>query len=1092
MASLKFIMDVDDEEHDPRVTEHNPGVLKTSKEPNPPIASPGNDPSRPPTSSHENPQDLDDRLTPAAQTKRRGPSGRSTKPTATAPSSSTTISSARPSPARRRSTDSIESTMDPTRYGGPGQSSSSGMTPSGRTNMPSRPVPNVPGEGNLPIKLTPITGRVSRAKKGMPVHTCEICRPSKTFTRAEHLRRHQLSHKTPAYRCEFPGCEKTFHRADLLARHSQRHEQDGKSSRATDGSRRHSEVSLEDATHGMGYMPHQSMGEGSGSHTALPTQPDMSSGSSYTRNTPSYQQMSNQGSGSGQTPMSPPQHPDRRGSYTPQSTGPSHLDYVLSSEQQLSMINNPVSSIGGSPIAGTPYRIDYNQPRTSSPFPVYIGPQGLPHHLPSLTIPDNNVPGLLPTATETSPWPSSASDSNFSTPSDGHTRLATSDWPMYQPGAAPSLHSPGIEAMTSAEPFFNTFSPSHPYPRYEPMLELPTSFPDERSLLDPTHPYPYSSVRSPTPPPVSLSAQTAENLVTLAAPSIPGGSSILGRQKESAATLGPYSGAAFLTAITISRPIRRAIPEYLDVYWKRFDNLFPLVHRRSLEPAADEVLQCAMAAVGTQYLQGKEDRIRGNTLHEFAWQEAKRFPQWNVRVMQAILLCEFYARFRGQKAVYRPSQPFQSLYSRVANSQSPDNYTSSAATREERWHEWIEAESRRRLLAACFVLDTHTSIYHEQPPVHTYTVPTPPIPLTRRSKDLWDARTSEEWETVITSTPPDLEPATLSEEVNLTPERVATAPLLDRAVFLASEMLRLPRRPSPTALDLSADLNLASTERISQLFPGSAVANTYLALHYTPLHDLLAVSGDSWLFSRKVLDAQKFQQRQKRLKLWSGSPHAGAAAGFAAKALLAFLDDNNSNNSDNVNNDNTTTTTTATLYSSPTITQAGESKEKEKTTTREKRKAGHGSTTTPTTTTDTPLSTTNAWNMSDMSDYWALYVCALICWALNHRATTTSTTTTTTRSSTTTISSSSSTITRSSSIDRSEREARAWLAAVAGAATDEVLLLLRAQRGAPAVVSAARRRLEDEAAGAGKSMLLVDALGVLRKLEEEGVGRRWF
>ncbi|KAI0601512.1 hypothetical protein F4775DRAFT_400010 [Biscogniauxia sp. FL1348] len=1146
MASLKFIMDVDDEEHDPRVNEHKPGVLKTSKEPNPPIASGGNDPSRPPTSSHENPQVLDDRLTPA-QTKRRGPSGRSTKPTATASSSSTTIPSARPSPARRRSTDSIESTMDPTRYGGPGQSSSSSMTPSGRTNMPSRPVPNVPGEGNLPIKLTPITGRVSRAKKGMPVHTCEICRPSKTFTRAEHLRRHQLSHKNPAFRCEFPGCEKTFHRADLLARHSQRHDQDGKSSKGTDGSRRHSEVSLEDATHGIGYMSHQSMGESSGSHTALPTQPDMSSGSSYTRNTPSYQQMGTQGSGSGQTPMSPPQHPDRRGSYTPQSTGPSHLDYVLSSEQQLSMMNNPVSSMGGSPIAGTPYRIDYHQPRTSSPFPVYIGSQGLSHHLPSLTIPDNNVPGLLPTATETSPWPSSASDSNFSTPSDGQTRLATSDWPMYQPSAAPSLHSPGIEAMASAEPFFNTFSSSHPYPRYDPMLELPTSFPDERSLLDPTHPHPYSSVRSPTPPPVSLSAQTAENLVTLAAPSIPGGPSILGRQKESAATLGPYSGAAFLTAITISRPIRSAIPEYLDVYWKRFDNLFPLVHCRSLEPAADEVLQCAMAAVGTQFLRGKEDRIRGNTLHEFAWQEAKRFPQWNVQVMQAILLCEFYARFRGRKAVCRPSQPFQSLYSRVsteyspsppsslsvgsltcsffqdylfsfvlsspidrwhlystslssqvANFQSPDNYASSAATREERWHEWIEAESRRRLLAACFVLDTHTSIYHEQPPIHTYTIPTPPIPLTRRSKDLWYAQTSEEWEALMASTPPDLEPATLSEEVNLTPERVATAPPLDRAVFLASEILRLPRRLNPATLDLSADLNLASTERISRLFPGSAVANTYLALHYTPLHDLLAVSGDSWLFSQKELDPQEFQQRQKRLKLWSGSPHAGAAAGFAAKALLAFLDDNNNNSNENLDNDNTTTTTTTTPY--PTAPQAEKNKEKEKTT-RGRRRRGNSTTTTTTTTTQSHQPDTspptqrnnNTWNMSDMSDYWALYVCALICWALNHRGVTRSS-----ASASASLPSSSSSapnptrLSSSSAIDKSEREARAWLATVAAAATPEEVLRARGRgAAAAAVVGAARRRLEDEAAGAGKSMLLVDALGVLRKLEE-GAGWRWF
>jgi hypothetical protein len=31
----------------------------------------------------------------------------------------------------------------------------------------------------VPVKLTPITGRVSRARKGVPVHTCEICRPPK-------------------------------------------------------------------------------------------------------------------------------------------------------------------------------------------------------------------------------------------------------------------------------------------------------------------------------------------------------------------------------------------------------------------------------------------------------------------------------------------------------------------------------------------------------------------------------------------------------------------------------------------------------------------------------------------------------------------------------------------------------------------------------------------------------------------------------------------------------------------------------------------------------------------------------------------------
>lgn len=32
---------------------------------------------------------------------------------------------------------------------------------------------------DLPVKYTPVTGRLSRAKKGVPVHTCDICSPVK-------------------------------------------------------------------------------------------------------------------------------------------------------------------------------------------------------------------------------------------------------------------------------------------------------------------------------------------------------------------------------------------------------------------------------------------------------------------------------------------------------------------------------------------------------------------------------------------------------------------------------------------------------------------------------------------------------------------------------------------------------------------------------------------------------------------------------------------------------------------------------------------------------------------------------------------------
>ncbi|KAF2169137.1 hypothetical protein M409DRAFT_20364 [Zasmidium cellare ATCC 36951] len=65
------------------------------------------------------------------------------------------------------------------------------------------------------------TGRVSKATKGHRVHHCEEC--GKTYTRAEHLRRHQQNHKPGAFPCDYPGCGRSFYREDLLVRHKARH-----------------------------------------------------------------------------------------------------------------------------------------------------------------------------------------------------------------------------------------------------------------------------------------------------------------------------------------------------------------------------------------------------------------------------------------------------------------------------------------------------------------------------------------------------------------------------------------------------------------------------------------------------------------------------------------------------------------------------------------------------------------------------------------------------------------------------------------------------------------------------------------------------
>ncbi|KAI1395613.1 hypothetical protein F4819DRAFT_477925 [Hypoxylon fuscum] len=79
-------------------------------------------------------------------------------------------------------------------------------------------------EGAVLPKMTSVPDHVSRVRKELSVHTCDVCKPPRTFTRAEHLRRHKQSHKLPGFPCTFPGCGSAFHKAELLALHTQRHE----------------------------------------------------------------------------------------------------------------------------------------------------------------------------------------------------------------------------------------------------------------------------------------------------------------------------------------------------------------------------------------------------------------------------------------------------------------------------------------------------------------------------------------------------------------------------------------------------------------------------------------------------------------------------------------------------------------------------------------------------------------------------------------------------------------------------------------------------------------------------------------------------
>ncbi|KAL2149160.1 hypothetical protein VTH82DRAFT_8508 [Thermothelomyces myriococcoides] len=1018
-----------------------------------------------------------------------------------ASSSSLAPASSGDSSANQQSTVS-DNLMDSQRYGRT-TSSSASSTPSLAGGGSRRSMPVQSAVGQFTPRMTPKTRRISKAKKGLPVHVCDICQPPKIFTRAEHLRRHQLGHKEPQFQC--PGCERAFHRADLLARHQQKHEhiKDG-SSKGSSSAQQSSHsgptapspqtrCSPQQATSPPAPGVASEMASGMGP-TANSAVDDCQSAFSGHDNRPSH------GDGGAYGPTA---------SHTPSHDFHQHHQTAYTYSPTISIANSvqPSPSLGGSsyPPGGLG---SYHQPRTDAPPSVYMVTEEGP--TPSLL--QTDVPELH----DGSSLPSSSSDSTYSTPASEISRNTGPSAPGHRspyPGATAHVFPTSSSGVDSTPSFAGPLFISSPHPAQEPQghtyggtLGMPSPVVGYTSSLtassdDTTgvqrryqqqqqeqqqrqqrqHARSLSSLRGQTPP---LDCSHGAEALLAPAPPLPdhhlnattalerrkgfmmgpsqdlslggggsggsGGLDMLGdgsavryaaaspgtdntsHGSDIVAELDLALGAGYVLPgsssmnIPLPGPVRAAIPRYLEIYWKHVDPALPLIHRPSFEAAPEDVLRCAMAAVATQRLDSKEDRMRGNQLHDVTWQELKRIPQWSLQTMQAILLCEYFARFRGRKPVTRPSKMFESLYSRAMyqNHGLQDQAMFAEehqhfSVQEERWRNWIEAESRRRLLAICFVTDGHAAIYQQQRRAQDGDTDAAmhPIPLPGRTAKLWEATSAEEWADTLAADPDALVPVHLPPFEQLTFEDVARRPPIDRIIILSALARQLPRRPPPLPTSsLSAnnspspELNSPPThlqfggqfghnqqpppflrqhhynhhhhhqqyyhaqlqphqpgpssfdaeERINALYPDCPVANTYLALHHTPLRDLLAVSGDSWVFSQKVLPATSFHEHQRRLKIWvtscntttnsnnnnnnsssSSSSYSGPLAGldvvratvYAARAIVGFLD-------------------------------------------RERHRPPHyGSSITD--------ACAAPW-ATDMSDYWALYVCALICWAFVH------------------------------------------------------------------------------------------------------------
>ncbi|KAF4973218.1 hypothetical protein FSARC_423 [Fusarium sarcochroum] len=708
--------------------------------------------------------------------------------------------------SRRRSNTSVDSTE-----------LSHGSSQSGPSNAPMRPFTGAPSS-EPHVKLTPITRKISKAKKGVPVHTCNQC--PKTFSRAEHLRRHQLSHSPPDLSCPIPNCNKAFHRKDLLDRHLQRHEQDDKD--AADPK----------------YPPRQS---------------------------------------SPKTPIMPPNTLQEPGLQMPQDFQDPQMGPMTTVNNNSTMVPPQWSTMASTPGPNQSYNVSHNMTDTPENNYYIIGPsqvsttndtyrQGLssqPRNISEVSmipIPEDGTPDL--------PWPdsstlaSSSSGSTFSTPPDNTRRSqfsvpATNGGWVNQTPAYQTTSSGSTSMETGSYPVSFAYDNTPPQ-MYTPVfgdmgLQLPGY--SGSSPFSTADQIPTSTVRSMSP---SLAVAQSETLV--AVPSLPRSDGVF----DFGCSSGPPDGGSLLSTedlmpLSLPTAASEAIPSYLEVYWDKVHPKYPIVHKQTFEDTPEgetehvQVLQCAMAALATQFIPDADDRMKGAQLHAYAWQKSKV----------------------------------------VVSNQYASASRSSTRGGHQAWKSWVDTETQRRLLAACFLLDVHSSRYHERQHVSAgldYSSPsTLPIFLTATTTQLWEAQDSQTWARLRTRKDPN----TISNTNlgTLSASDIASAPAFDAAILLAACSLYLPQRQSLAHVHLVDDVVNFKTDRmpISRIFAGSAIASTYLALHHTPLYHLLSVSGQSWVFNKKVPEISVFTEHQNLLGKWCSSGTAAIATVFAARALKAFL-----------------------------------------------------------------------------------------------------------------------------------------------------------------------------------------------------------
>lgn len=375
----------------------------------------------------------------------------------------------------------------------------------------------------------------------------------------------------------------------------------------------------------------------------------------------------------------------------------------------------------------------------------------------------------------------------------------------------------------------------------------------------------------------------------------------------------------------------------LNCYWQFFHPVFPIVHHPTFfSTSPSPLLSAAMVAIGSQYDSRVDapqySRVLLETAMDLLMRRRERITtRSRLADLQTIALLEILSTWRSRRADVLPSTRFRSLYANLDQARLPASTNPLAIFRElgprpssdelrKAQRFWIEHESRRRVLQASIVLDTQRSVLFEQTPAlprrvlklrtvdlgagagtGTAAGPGPAFPC---DEELWESSPVERW----------AEHAARYEYLDLgraaeratEPGAPQQADSFQCRVFLSHALILPDGDPVRAALLLAFHQSVPGIDSARGVHTGHhgggngngnsrRLSNVefdhdaFLVAQHTPIQALLTVSGESWLFGRKVESEARFVEARQRLRGWVDGGDDCLVALWHASRLLRGL-----------------------------------------------------------------------------------------------------------------------------------------------------------------------------------------------------------